>query len=102
MSTTLSEPESAVKQRIFRKFMGQLAESCEMSFCPELNPDVIVIPADQSFLFEPQNLRVVEWLHRQFGMENLGVRERIHVHPSRCQMVSKALRSAGFEMSGWI
>ncbi len=80
--------------------MRRLVEIRDMPFCAELNPDIIVISGEQTMFFEPQNLRVVEWLHRQFGMENLGVRERIHVHPSRCQIISEALRSAGFEVSG--
>lgn len=98
--------ESEIKQRIFGKVarrMRALSEqmSQDSSYCSELNPDVIVISGEQTMLFEPQNLRVVKWLHRRFGMEDLEVREQIRVHPARCQMLSEALRAAGFEVSGW-
>ena len=66
--------------------------------CAELNPDVIVISDDQSMLFEPQNLHVTEWLRRQFGMENLGIRDRIRVHPAQSQRMAVELKAAGFEV----
>jgi len=100
---TLSESEK--KRRIFEKFLRHMWElqnndSSEGLFCAELNPDVIVISDDQSFLFEPQNLQMVEWLQQHFGIENLNVRDRIRVHPSQCRRIIKKLKMAGFEVNG--
>ena len=92
-----------IKQKIFEKVTKRMNELCiqgsrGFAVCLELNPDVIVISADQSFLFEPQNLQVTEWLHRHFGIDNLRVRDRIRVHPSQRQRLTAELKAAGFEV----
>ena len=94
--------EDKVKRQIFEKVAKRMDEfRFGNADCAELNPDVIVISGEQTMLFEPQNLRVVKWLHRRFGMQNLDVREQIHIHPARCQILAEALRAEGFEVSGW-
>jgi hypothetical protein len=99
---TLSESE--IKRRIFEKFLRRMRESQSNQssgiFCSELNPDVIVISDDRSFLFEPQNSRMADWLQQHFGIENLNVRDRVRVHPSQRQRIIKELKMAGFEVSG--
>jgi hypothetical protein len=99
-----TEREGQIKRQILEKVahrMGEL-ETCvfsDSSVCTELNPDVIVISDDSSLLFELQNLRVIEWLRRQFGVNDLRVRDRIRVHPSRYQMMVSELKAAGFEVT---
>lgn len=92
--------ESAIKQRIFEKFMRRLAEIRDMPFCPELNPDVIVISTDQSFLFEPQNPRASELLRRCCAVdaEGIQVRERVRVHPCQSRKIIDNLRTAGLHV----
>lgn len=96
--------ESEIKRRIFERFLKRMKElqnnePADALFCPELNPDVIVISEDRSFLFEPQNLRTTEWLHQHLGMEKLRVRDRIRVHPSQCEKMIGELKAAGFEVN---
>lgn len=98
-----SKTESEIKQQIYEKVRRRLAEletdrQKGVSFCHQLSPDVIVISDDQSLLFEPQNLRGIEWLRRRFGMDNLGIRDRLRVHPSQCQKMVRELKAAGFDV----
>ena len=92
--------ELVIKQRIFEKFMRRLSEIHELPVCPELNPDVIVIPTDQSFLFEPQNPRASELLRRCCGVdaEGIQVRERVRVHPCQSRTIIDNLRTAGLHV----
>jgi hypothetical protein len=95
--------ELNLKQQIFEKVRRRMSElkhgdNSVPSFCSELNPDVIVISDDRSLLFEPQNLRVTEWLHRHFGTENLGIRNRLRVHPCQRRGIIAELKAAGFEV----
>jgi len=98
--------EVETKRRVFEKVRKRMAELTNQTnnvacFCPELNPDVIVISSDQSFLLEPQNSRVVEWMRQHFGLENLRIRDRTRVHPSRSQIIIRQLKAAGFEVGLW-
>jgi hypothetical protein len=95
-----AERGGATKRQIFEKVSKRMDElATHLSpVCAELNPDVIVISDDQSFLFEPQNLRVTEWLHLHFGLDNLRVRERIRVHPVQAEIITSELKAAGFEV----
>lgn len=72
-----------------------------MDACPELNPDVIVIPGDQTVVFEAQNERASALLRRKCGWdtETISVRERIHVHPSQSQKLIDALSTAGLRIA---
>ena len=95
--------ETELKRRIFEKVAKRMAElrsdeAVVTNFCGELNPDVIVIASDQSLLFEPQNLRVTEWLRRRFGIENLWIRDRLRVHPCQRSGMIADLKAAGFEV----
>lgn len=96
--------DSEIKRRIYEKFVRRMEklqseQTAQFEHCRELNPDVIVIAGDETLLFEPQNLRVTEWLHRHFGMDNLRIRERIQVHPARRQVLTCELKTAGFEVA---
>jgi hypothetical protein len=90
----------ATKRAIWEKVRRRMTDlqERESHLCAELNPDVIVISGDQSFLFEPQNLKVTEWLRRHFRMENLGIRDQLRVHPAQSGKTVMELKAAGFEV----
>jgi hypothetical protein len=94
-------PELELKQRIYEKVRKRMADWQKESgvcCCTELNPDVIVISDDRSLMFEPQSPQVTEWLRRRYGMENLGIRERLRVHPCQRHGIIAELKAAGFEV----
>ena len=94
-----AEGEKKIKQRILEKVAKAMEALREGdSACAELNPDVIVVTAEQSFLFEPQNWRVTEWLSRYLGLTNLGIGDRIRVHPARRNAMVHELKAAGFNV----
>ena len=98
-SAEKTDREDEVKQRIIQKVAKRMDElRTHGSVCAELNPDVIVVPSEQSLLFEPQNVRVAEWLSRRLGLNNLRVRDRIRVHPERNEALARELKAAGFEV----
>lgn len=84
--------------------MAELANQRDETafFCPELNPDVIVISDDQSLLFEPQNQRALELLTVRCGLalDNFKLPERIRVHPLRSRKIIDELKAAGVTVSG--
>jgi hypothetical protein len=95
---TLSEfeLERRIREKV-RKRMNELAVEGGAG-ASQLNPDVIVISGDQTFLFEPQNSRASSWLHKRYGLEteNHGGRERIRVHPCESPKIVADLKAAGF------
>ena len=103
MNSTPWDSEAVTKQQIFEKLRRRFGD-LQISICgnggscAELNPDVIVISDDQSLLFEPQNVRVIQWLKRRFRLENLGIRDRIRVHPTQSRRMTIELKAAGFEV----
>jgi len=107
-SSQVRVEESKSDSEIKRQILVKLAKRKEFlegdimagNFCAELNPDVIVISDDQSFLFEPQNSRMAEWLQQHFGIENVNPRDRFRVHPSQCRRIIKELKMAGFGVNG--
>jgi hypothetical protein len=94
------EPDSETKRKIFEKVAKRMnrLRSLAAAFCAELNPDVIVISDDRSLLFEPQNSQVTEWLRRRFALKNLGIRDRLRVHPCQRRGIIAELKAAGFEV----
>lgn len=95
-----AQSEFVRKQQILEKLRKRLGKAREMPMCSELNPDVIVIPADQSFLFEPQNPRASELLRRCCAVdaEDIQVRERVRVHPCQSRKIIDNLRTAGLHV----
>jgi hypothetical protein len=100
-----SKHESEIKHQILEK-LAKRKEFLECglmggNFCAELNPDVIVISDDQSWLFEAQNSRASSWLHRHCGMvaEGHNDRERIRVHPCESPKIVAELKAAGFAVA---
>lgn len=100
-----SKTEADIKQQIYEKVWKRMKElqsrGCgEDSFCPELNPDVIIISGGRTFLFEPQNARASELLQQCCGsdVEDSRVRGRVRVHPCRCQAIMNILRIAGLRV----
>jgi len=96
-----------IKRRIFEKVDERMRElqsgsSAGPEIRPEPQPVVIVIPDDQSLLFEPQNQRALELLARCCGLalEGMTLPERIRVHPCRSRQIIGALKAAGVTVSG--
>ena len=67
-----------------------------------MNPDVIVRFTHQTVLFEPQNGRASEWLHRRCHLsgETVNGDTEIRVHPNRWKAIVKELQAAGFQVLG--
>ena len=102
----LTQSESFIKQQLYEKVHKRMAELASQtdnaaSFCPELNPDVIVISDDQSLLFEPQNQRALEVLAVGcgLGMGFFKLTERIRVHPLRSRKIIDDLTVAGLKIA---
>lgn len=100
------ELEVVRPEQIFEKIKCRIAElqtrnPMGWEFCPELNPDVIVILDDQTMLFEPQNERALGWLHERCGPSVKGHnrRDSFRVHPSLSRRIIKELKAAGFEVA---
>lgn len=96
-----------IKNRIFVKVVKRLGELGLGSpdapdLCPELTPDVIIIPGDQSLIFEAQTVRALEVLAQicGFALETMILFERIRVHYSRSQQIIDQLKAAGAIVSG--
>jgi hypothetical protein len=97
--------ESVSKRQILEKLSRRMkeiekGEAAADDSCPELNPDIIVISADHSLLFEPQNLRASELLRMRCGLsiESVHGRDRIRVHPCKGQKIIADLRAAGLKV----
>ena len=101
------EPLADTRQQIFEKVFRKMVESgiekggLEISSGFQKAPDVIVISDDGSFIFEPQNRRVTQWLHELCGldMENTETCDKIRVHPCKRNKIIAGLRVAGFEVA---
>jgi hypothetical protein len=107
LGAELTQAESLIKQQLYEKVRKRMAELSSQtnnpaSFCPELNPDVIVISDDQSLLFEPQNQRALEVLAVRCGvaMGLFKLTERIRVHPLRSRKIIDDLTTAGLIVAG--
>jgi hypothetical protein len=106
LGAELTQSESLTKQQLYEKVRKRMAELASQtdnaaSFCPELNPDVIVISDDQSLLFEPQNQRALEVLAVRCGlaMGFFKLTERIRVHPLRSRKIIDDLTRAGLHVA---
>lgn len=99
------QSDSELKRRMFERFLKGLEEmrfsSLKTACCLELNPDVIVIFAARTVMFETQNMQASAWLHRRFGFdgETSCGRERIRVHPTECRNIIGELKAAGFAVA---
>lgn len=97
--------ELEIKQQIYEKTRRRMAEFARQkqakALCHELNPDVIVISDDQSWLFEAQNSRASSWLNKRCGIaaDDHDSRERIRVHPCESPKIIAELKAAGFEVN---
>jgi hypothetical protein len=103
LDTSFPQSDSVTKRQILEKLfkrMNELENGGVPEACSELNPDVIVISADQSLLLEPQNQRASELLQRRcgLGMERVQVRERIRVHPFVSRRIIADLKAAGLKV----
>jgi len=102
----IGEFDALTKEEILENVKRRIAEirradSFEWEFCPELNPDVIVIPTDQTVIFEAQNERASSLLRRKCGWntETITRRERIRVHPAQSHRLIAALSAAGLKVA---
>ena len=92
-----------VRNRILSKIAKRLGElgngnsEPEPDFYFEMKPDVIIIPDDQSLLFEAQNAHALEVLSRVCGMapETMALYEPVRVHPCRSSQIIDKLKAAG-------
>lgn len=107
MSENANMSRLEIRNRIFEKVAQRMSKlgigSPEgREFCPELNPDVIVISDDQSLLFEAQNAWALELMARicGFALETMTLSERIRVHHSRSRQIIENLKAAGATVSG--
>lgn len=67
----------------------------------KMEPDVIVMYANQTTLFRAQNRRASEWLRRRchLAVENASGDTEIRVHPSLIKRITEELKTAGFKVS---
>lgn len=65
------------------------------------NVDVIVTQANQTVLFQPQNSRASQWLHRRCGLiaDKISWDTELRVHPRKCQGIIAELKAAGFTVA---
>ena len=63
--------------------------------------DVIVTQTNQTALFQPQNNRASQWLHRRCGLvaDKISGETEIRVHPRKCQSIIAELKAAGFTVT---
>ena len=66
-----------------------------------MEPDVIVMYANQTTLFRAQNKPAADWLRRRCHLtaENASGDTEIRVHPNLIQRIIEELKAAGFEVS---
>jgi len=66
-----------------------------------MEPDVIVMYANQTTLFKAQNKQAADWLRRRchLSVENITGDTEIRVHPNLIQRIIKELKAAAFEVS---
>jgi len=98
-----------IRSRIFARVAQRTSElglesSGRAGFCPDLNPDVILLPDDQSLLFEVQNVWALELVASicGFASETMMVSERIRVHHCRSRQIVEQLKAAGAIVAGEI
>lgn len=99
------KPDYVTKRQILRKLCGQM-NGRQTITAPADWPamknesDVIVRFTNQTVLFEPQNSRASEWLHRRchLNTENVNGDTEIRVHPSQCRRIVDELKAAGFNV----
>lgn len=67
----------------------------------KMEPDVIVMYANQTTLFKAQNKQASDWLRRRchLAVENASGDTEIRVHPNLIGRILKELKAAGFEVS---
>ena len=106
MSSQQSELDEATRQKILENVKRRIAdmrraEARQLEFCPELNPDVIVISGNQTMIFETQNERASALLRRKCGWdtETISRRERIRVHPAESSRLIMTLLSEGLNVA---
>lgn len=99
MKAPLLKMSAVKRQEIFEKIRKRIVKSRrKKDFCPELNPDVIVISGDGTLLFQPRKQRALEWLHERYGM-SVDERDSICVHPTRARKIIAELKAAGFTVT---
>jgi len=68
---------------------------------PDMNPDVIVIPQNNTVLFEPRTPQAALWLRNRYRLtpETVENNTAIMVHPNQQKQLTAELKAAGFAVS---
>ena len=94
--------EAEIKLRIFEKVRRRMRELGHDNPFQEASPaDVIITPADESLLFEPQNSRASELLSQRYGLdpETSATKECVRVHPVGSRRIIADLIQAGLKIA---
>lgn len=108
MNTDTAEADHLLaKQHIWEKFASRLQEwregesSTASSNSSDMNPDVIVIPKNNTILFEPRTPQAALWLRLRYRLtpETVENNTAIMVHPYQQKQLTAELKAAGFAVS---
>jgi hypothetical protein len=94
--------EAEIKLRIFEKVRRRMRELGHDNPFREARPvDVIITPADETLLFEPQNSSASELLCQRYGLgpETSATKECVHVHPVGSDRIIADLMHAGLKIA---
>lgn len=94
--------EAEIKLRTFEKVRRRMRELGHDNPFQEAPPaDVIITPADESLLFEPQNSRASELLSQRCGLdpETSATKECVRVHPVGSRRIIADLIQAGLKIA---
>jgi len=104
---TTEADDLLAKQHIWEKFASRLqewreSESSTTSLNPsDMNPDVIVIPKNNTILFEPRTPQAALWLRTRYRLtpETVENNTAIMVHPYQQKQLTAELKAAGFAVA---
>jgi len=98
-----------LKQHLWEKFVRHLhewRESQSTNISPQsnpadMNPDVIVIPKNNTLLFEPRTPQAALWLRTRYRLtpETVENNTGILVHPHQQKQLTEELKAAGFAVA---
>lgn len=95
-----TKPYSQIERQILNKVRRRMAELALEEIESPFRCDIIVISAENSLLFEAQNMHASELLLCRCGLiaEGFAMRDRIRVHPSQSAKIIAALEAAGLKV----
>ena len=110
INVNLAETEHLlIKQHLWEKFADRLREwrdsqsatLASQSNPTDMNPDVIVIPQNNTLLFEPRTPQAALWLRNRYRLtpETVENNTGILVHPNQQKQLTEELKAAGFAVA---